>query len=103
MGKGILKRQESIESTESKAKRESSVCLCYFFVNFILQKAHLIHAQNSKRLAWTIKFLLSPFSSVKWDEEKLKISEAIKMTIPKGQIDEPKTPFQHGQCGLSKN
>lgn len=27
----------------------------------------------------------------------------IKITIPKGQIDEPKTPFQHGIYGSSKN
>ena len=40
--------------------------------------------------------------SVKWDEEKLSISEAIKMTIPTGQIDEPKTPYQYGQYGSSK-
>lgn len=41
-------------------------------------------------------------NSVKWDEEKLKISEGIKMTISKGKIDEPKTPFHHGQYGSSK-
>lgn len=31
----------------------------------------------------------------------MKESDLIKITIPKGQIDEPKTPFQHGIYGSS--
>ena len=94
MGKGILKRHEPIEPIESKVKANH-----YEIVNFYSKSLARFVLQAVKTIP--ICRVLSVFS-VKWDEEKLKASEAIKETLPKGQIDEPKTPFQHGQYGSSK-
>lgn len=100
MSKGILKRQESSPEITTKESSKPTFIAIFSTISLHLATPDSTSKQYQKELKCCLVYL--NLFSVKWDEEKLKVSEAIKMTIPKGQIDEPKTPFQHGQYGQSK-